>query len=580
MSNAVVARRFVISAALTFLQCLASARGGSFVPIQWERVSSSNPLALLTYRAVQDPVLARIAAPVTAAPPYTILTPPNRIIRDFSMRLGFPFPNTYGALSYGDMDPTRAAVGLNFRTKLNFNRGDSTNPPNLVWGFQWGPGLSELGFTPGTSSTAPGVYVTVSAVPDAGAPGGIAYQFKSRVNGPGGYTQSDVGTLASDQPSGLMNDAPEDAPDGSLSVHIHTRSDGELLVTTEYLNASGGTTLLSSNMQFTSISLGNTLTNTDGWRAVTGCRSGPGNFHTCTMHDTTGGTEVASAAAVPSLPGGGPDTVNSQYGVGNILGNAAWVADPQPSGAPTAVRLVTDETSRLGQFFVAPGLQDMIPTRLTARVRLTSAGDPADGFAISWGEHGNNAGTFNEEGANTGLVYSFDIFQNTDLGEPAPGITARYNGFQIGYTALSPATMKAGGAYQDLEASLNPADAWVVLNGVRYYFPLAGNLTAAAPSPSHCVAVFSARTGGLSSEVRIGDVKVYASDYVKPSIALSNGILSQVGRLDYSTTMQPGSWTFTRNAISSFPIRALGHGDGSRVFYRATTMGRPTPGKN
>lgn len=553
----------------------APLQAGSFVPVQWQRLSSGLP----SYRAVEDSALDSVAADVTAAPIYTFLNPPHRLINDFSMRLGFPYPNTYGSLAWGDLDPGRAATGLDFHTKLNFNRTDSSSAPNLVWGFHWGPGLQALAFTPTTDTTSRGIFVTIGATPRVIGTGTV-YEVRCRINGPDNYTVFDNGFLASDQPAGLMNDAPADQPDGGLDVHILNKPDGTLQVSTEYLDASGSSTTVFTNFQSLNLPLGTTLSNTSGWRAVTGCRSYAGNFHFCTMNDTSGGTEVTSTAPYSGeLKPGTTLYVPGDYGFSQLSNDATFVnLATLPGQVNNVVRLVPDAGSKLGQLLFAPGLQDMLPTRLTAQVRLKAAGDPADGFAISFGEYGTEASTFNEEGAPSGLVYSFDLFENTDLREAAPGITARFNGVDIGYVAVPPATLMAGGQFQNLEASLDPSNAWVRLNGQRYNFPLTGNLSGKALSPSHSSVVLSARTGGLSSEVLVSTLKVYATDYVKPRISLDGPNLLHTGRLDYSTDLR--TWNFTRSAFSSFPLKALGYNAGGpRVFYRAVSLGRPTPVK-
>lgn len=249
---------------------------------------------------------------------------------------------------------------------------------------------------------------------------------------------------------------------------------------------------------------------------------------------------AALVAPAPLMAG----SLNLDFDDGAIPpGTAAFgsaVVEPAGGFAGGALKVVKNVNSLQGGF-VIEDLDGGAPVNgFNATFKLRAGGGsspPADGWSFCLGADLPDAG-WGEEGAGTGLVVAFDIYDNTD-GDPnngageAPAITIRWNNVQVAEVrpTLNQMTTGEGGtpAFADVQIKLDPDGSLdVVLDGVRFidnlytpYEPVAGARFG-----------FGARTGGLNMNVFIDDLSLTTT---------TGGLLAAFVHQPQSSSFLPGS---------------------------------------
>jgi hypothetical protein len=137
---------------------------------------------------------------------------------------------------------------------------------------------------------------------------------------------------------------------------------------------------------------------------------------------------------------------------------------------------------------------------------------PADGFSVCVAN--NLPALFSEEGAGSGLIVSFDIYDNTD-GDPnngtgeAPAIDVFWNGISVAHTMVPVEAFETFGAYVPISIKLDPDGTLdVVAAGTPVYTDLP---TGFRPIAGAAFGI-GARTGGLNEKCWIDRLQISAVD--------------------------------------------------------------------
>ena len=132
----------------------------------------------------------------------------------------------------------------------------------------------------------------------------------------------------------------------------------------------------------------------------------------------------------------------------------------------------------------------------------TPPNGPADGFSFAFGP--TASGTFGEEGPATGLVISFDTWDNDDApgAQEAPQIDIKVNGATIGTSETSPFT---AGAMVPVLVSLDPDGTLDMSYGGTLIFDEL--VTGFTPAVGDLFS-FGARTGGANEVARIDNLSI------------------------------------------------------------------------
>ena len=197
-----------------------------------------------------------------------------------------------------------------------------------------------------------------------------------------------------------------------------------------------------------------------------------------------GGLLAAACAciAVPSCLTAGSISFNFDDGAvpdgSAVFGST--VVEPTGGFAGGALKLVKNVNGLQGSYVINDLDSGSPVNSMNATFKLRAGGGtspPADGWSFCLGADLPDAG-WSEEGAGTGLIVAFDIYDNTD-GDPnnaageAPAITVRWNNIQVAEVRvpLSGMTTGEGGtpAFADAQIKLDPDGSLdVTLDGVAY----------------------------------------------------------------------------------------------------------------
>ncbi len=138
---------------------------------------------------------------------------------------------------------------------------------------------------------------------------------------------------------------------------------------------------------------------------------------------------------------------------------------------------------------------------------------PADGYSVSWGTD-IPSGLQNpaEEGAGTGLIVSFDLWDSG--GGEAPAIDVKWRGVTVAHKNVPTATIETGEAFKEVLINLEPdGTVDVVVGGELIHNNVVlSNFTSLAGARF----AFAARTGGANNNYFFDDVAIDAILYTGP----------------------------------------------------------------
>lgn len=201
----------------------------------------------------------------------------------------------------------------------------------------------------------------------------------------------------------------------------------------------------------------------------------------------------------------------------------------------------------------------------TARLRLLVGGGttpPADGISFVWVNDLPAGTVFGEDGSGSGLIISFDIFDNGNETPPAPSIDVRYNGQTAGTVHLPYQEMETGDTFADFLVRVEPDGTLdlhykdrVLFNNVQ--------LPGFAPMTGASFAI-GGRTGGLNENQWIDSLEIATttgSVATQPRITIERDAAGKVvlrwpggGTLQSSDSLTSPNWAPVQGATSGFSV--------------------------
>jgi hypothetical protein len=148
--------------------------------------------------------------------------------------------------------------------------------------------------------------------------------------------------------------------------------------------------------------------------------------------------------------------------------------------------------------------------------QFIGTGTGADGMSFSYGPFAYNTGG-SETGWNTGLVVSFDTYNNP-TGTTNSRIYLSYNGVEFASNTLGAFNLRTG-TYIPVSINVNQAgQLTLVVNGTTIFNNTAVPAAYLTANKSTWNFAFSARTGGLNDVHKVDNVNLYADNYYEYSI--------------------------------------------------------------
>lgn len=284
-------------------------------------------------------------------------------------------------------------------------------------------------------------------------------------------------------------------------------------------------------------------------------------FATSTSSNTA--TSEAAVLTVVDLPVPAPQTVynfNEGQPAGTMVLGTALVDSVGGVGGSGTLILTVAENSQGGAFIAEP-LSGELATGLFVRFQVQIGGGtqpPADGMSFVWAPDLTDS-VFGEDGAGSGLVVSFDTYNNNAAGTPAeaPSIDIRFGGQDVAATRVPASRLDTAGGYVDVIIRIE-ADGTLdfAIGGEAIYFNL--------PLPGYAGLTnarfgFGARTGGLNANHFVDDLEITTTTGVPLSLSLGgtpeNPTLIYTGVLQ-STDSLGGTFTDVLGATSPYPLLA------------------------
>lgn len=173
------------------------------------------------------------------------------------------------------------------------------------------------------------------------------------------------------------------------------------------------------------------------------------------------------------------------------------------------LKLTPAASDSLGSWMLADLDGGLAITSFTASFKvLVGGGSGADGFSFAFGN--DLVAPFGEDGSGTGLVVSFDTFENG--GEDAPTIDVRYGGAQV-VGGHFPTAIRTGDQFVDVLIKLD-ADGTldVTYDGAPIFADLATGFL-----PQHGQFAFGARTGYFTDNHFVDDVSITTTVIPEPT---------------------------------------------------------------
>lgn len=196
---------------------------------------------------------------------------------------------------------------------------------------------------------------------------------------------------------------------------------------------------------------------------------------------------------------------------------------------------------------------------------------PADGLSFVWVTDLPSGTTFGEDGSGTGLVVSYDIYDNGNETPPAPSIDIRYKGQAVATRHLPYQDLETGDSFADFVLRVEN-DGTLDLhfkNTVLFHnVPLPGF----APISGASFGI-GARTGGLNDNHWLDDLKIATTTgTVAPQFTgISKNAAGQLliqwsgsGTLQSTDTLSNRNWTSIPGARSPFTVTPTA----PATFYR------------
>ncbi len=188
---------------------------------------------------------------------------------------------------------------------------------------------------------------------------------------------------------------------------------------------------------------------------------------------------------------------------------------------------------------------------------------PADGFSFAWANDIGN-GPFGEDGSGSGLVVSFDSFDNG--GGEAPAVDVRYNGTPVGPSVKVPASFyNTQGEYVPVIIRVETDGTLdVVYNSevIFYNLQLPGY-----KAPVGARVGFGARTGGLNEVCMLDNIQiggVASGPLLNAGLVNGKVVITFEGTLEAADTAN-GPYTPVLGATSPLTVDPTG----PQKFYRA-----------
>jgi hypothetical protein len=196
---------------------------------------------------------------------------------------------------------------------------------------------------------------------------------------------------------------------------------------------------------------------------------------------------------------------------------------------------------------------------------------PADGFAFEWVSDLASGTQFGEDGSGTGLIVSWDIYDNGNETPPAPSIDVRYMGTLVATVHMTYQQMETGDNYGDVYVRVQPDGTFdlqyngkVIFNNVQLpgFTPMTGGSFA-----------IGARTGGLNENQWLDNMEIATSTgAAAPTISSihtqSGNVVIEFtggGSLEMTTALGSGTWTPVPNSSTS-PVTVPA--TGQAAFFR------------
>ena len=242
------------------------------------------------------------------------------------------------------------------------------------------------------------------------------------------------------------------------------------------------------------------------------------------------------------ISGAGGGYVDSSGGVTNS--GVLKLTDNNPAGGQTGTFLIDDVDS--GQSVSA----------FTAHFSMLVGGGtstPADGFSFVWANDLSSTVGFGEDGSGSGLIVSFDIFDNG--GGEAPAIDVRYGTQNLASKKVPISFLETGSAFVDVFVRVEPdgtLDVQYNDNVVYNNLPLAGYAPLAGGRFG-----YGARTGGLVENQWVDNIQI-ATTTSGPPIVIARGTNSITltwvpgFKLQSTPSLSPSQWADVQNATSPF----------------------------
>jgi hypothetical protein len=250
-----------------------------------------------------------------------------------------------------------------------------------------------------------------------------------------------------------------------------------------------------------------------------------------------GGTVTSREAVLTVVP---PLTVTNpklslNFDDGTVPENVTLVGTAAMPG-DGALHL-TDAENGQGGSIVITNLDTEPVSGFTLHAKVLVGGGstpPADGFSVVWGNDVPTTVAFGEDGAGSGLILSFDIYDNTNENPPAPSIDARYNGQLVGTRPMPYTEIETGTEFADLFVRIeNDGTLDVHYKGKILFHNV--QLPGFTPLTDAAFAI-GARTGGLNENQWIDDLQIATSTggvTTPPELSISQ---SATGALTVSWT--------------------------------------------
>ncbi len=198
---------------------------------------------------------------------------------------------------------------------------------------------------------------------------------------------------------------------------------------------------------------------------------------------------------------------------------------------------------------------------------------PADGFSFVWVNDLPSGTIFGEDGSGTGLVVSFDIYDNGNETPPAPSIDVRYNGVAVSTLHLTYQEMETGDTFGDVFIRVESDGTFDLQYNGRVIF---NNVQLPGyTAKTNASFAIGARTGGLNENQWVDNLEIATTTggttpggpHLTITTQGSNIVIQWEGggTLQSATDVAKGPWTTVPNVTgspASVPIT------GSGQFFR------------